>query len=236
MDDQSGCRSAPRRLLKLVCPPAVIRQRLALEKIAIIRAGLVHEEQRHFPVKVDVLVIVPVVLGRLDSIAHKHDGRIDVRHLRLALVVGYEIDQVLGLEGFSAGLRELEGGFRKRLHAHHRHGLEKSSVVPRRLQPIRRKLFPDVIRRRVAAALPRPAPFQFITRKIFHMRANFFLVHLRQWRLSRRRLVRPRSRHLPLPCRAILSCEDARESKQGARKNHRSFLHENSSITEGIIS
>ena len=30
--------------------------------------------------------------------------------------------------------------------------------------------------------------------------------------------------------------EDARESKQGARKNHRSFLHENSSITEGIIS
>src|SRR2546429_2161290 len=99
--------------------------------MGIIRAGLVHEEQRHFPVKVDVLVIVPVVLGRLDSIAHKHDGRIDVRHLRLALVVGYEIDQVLGLEGFPAGLRELEGGFRKRLHARHRHGLEKSSVVSR---------------------------------------------------------------------------------------------------------
>jgi hypothetical protein len=36
--------------------------------------------------------------------------------------------------------------------------------------------------------------------------------------------------------RAILSCEKARESKQGARKNHRSFLHERSSMAEGIIS
>jgi hypothetical protein len=37
-------------------------------------------------------------------------------------------------------------------------------------------------------------------------------------------------------CSAILSCEKARESKQGARKNHRSFLHERSSMAEGIIS
>src|SRR6267143_2074524 len=132
-------------------------------------------------------------------------------------------------ERLPALFRNFERGFRQRLHAHHRYFLEKSPAVPRRLQPVRRKLLPDVVRRNVAAALPRAAPFQLIARKIFHMRPNLFLVNLRQCRLNRGRLLRLRRR-------AILSRENTAESKQRAQENHGMFLHENSLMTEGIIS
>jgi hypothetical protein len=61
------------------------------------------------------------------------------------------------------------------------------------------------------------------------MRANLFLVNLGQWHLNRGRLLRLRRR-------AILSRENTDESKQRAQENHGMFLHENSSMTEGITS
>ncbi len=98
VNDQRRQCPAPRRLLELVGPPAVVGQRFALEKIGIIRGGFVHEEQRHLTVEVDALVIVPVILRSFDSVAHKHDGRIDVRYFCLALVAGYKIGQIFRLE------------------------------------------------------------------------------------------------------------------------------------------
>src|ERR1700675_4165777 len=147
---------------------------------------------------------------------------IDVRGLRLAFVGGHKLGQIFRLEGFPARLHELEGCVRECFHSHHRHFLKKSAAVPRRLQPIRRKLFPDVIRRDVAAALPRPPSFQFIARKIFHMSANFLLVYLWQWRLRHRRLLR-------LPCCENRSRKRAHEHEQGARTNQGTFLHGDSS-------
>src|SRR6266568_3930404 len=147
MNDQRRHRSAPCRLFELVSPSPVVRQRFPFEKIRIVRARFVHEQQRHLPMQIDILVIVPSILRRLDSVAHKHDRRVNIRCFRLALVIRHKLRQIFRLEGFPVRFGELEGGLRERLHSHHRHILEICPVVSRRLQTVERKLRRDVRRR-----------------------------------------------------------------------------------------
>ena len=209
MNDQRGHGSAPGGLLELVRPPAVIRHRLAFEKIGIVGAGFIHEQQRYLAVQVHRLVIVPVVLRRFDSKTDKNDWRIDVRRFRLALVVGHKIRQVFCFERFAAGLAETEFRLRESSYSDHRHILIKRAIIPGRLQAVGSKLFRNVVRSKVAAALPRSAPFHFVARQVFHVLADSVLINDGRscWRRSLLPLRGRALRHFQYPD-ASESCQE----------------------------
>ena len=83
MNNQHAHGSAPRRFLILVGPAPVVGERLALEKLLVVRGGSFTITSSNLALHVDIFsvrarVVVPVVLGRIDAVAHKHNRRIDV--------------------------------------------------------------------------------------------------------------------------------------------------------------
>ncbi len=136
MNDQHAHRAAPRGLLILVGPAAVVGQRLAFEKLLIVRRRLVHDDQRNLALQVHSGIVVPVVLGRVNAIAHEHNGRVD-RGLGLARLIlrddlgaVSEIDR-RALRGHKREFRLVFIG----VHREERHLLEIGAVVARGLSP-----------------------------------------------------------------------------------------------------
>ena len=104
--DQDAGGAAPRALLELVGPAAVIRHRLAVEDLVVELRGIggvghlrvVHEHDDGLALDVDALEVVPVELGRGHAVAGKdHLGVADRR--AVGDVLGPGDDLVLPLEG-----------------------------------------------------------------------------------------------------------------------------------------
>ena len=84
MDDQDARRAAPRALLELVRPAAVVGHRLAVEqrRVELRRIGrarnlrIVDEHQDRLALDVDVLEVVPVEFGSRDAVAGEDQLRV----------------------------------------------------------------------------------------------------------------------------------------------------------------
>ena len=191
MNNQHAHRATPRCLLVLVGPAAVVGQRLALEKALVLRRRLIHNHQRHFALQVHSRVVVPLVLRRVDAVAHKHNRRINLRHLLPGLVLGDNLRGIRQIHGRSAGRSESK--LRLLLHGVHRiqrHSLEPASLVARRLQPRQRELRGNILGRQLVSARAGAAPFQQIKRQKPHMRADLRPVNRLRRRARRHRQTR----------------------------------------------
>ena len=162
----------PRCFFVLVRPAAVVGERFALEEIRVVGFRLAHKQQRHFALQVHAFVVVPLVFGSGDAVAHKDDRRVEVRHGRLTLVAGYVVVEILQRHRRAVLRNEGEGGLRQRLHTDHRDVLKVGALVAGRLQPIALELRRNPVGRRVATLLTRATSFQFVAGKIFHRIAN----------------------------------------------------------------
>ena len=84
MNDEHADGAAARGLFVFVGPAAVVGEGFALEELLVVGRRLVDDDQCDLALQVDLFavragVVVPVVLRRVNAVAHKDDGRIDVR-------------------------------------------------------------------------------------------------------------------------------------------------------------
>ena len=81
MNDEHRLGPAPRRLLVLVRPAAIVGERLAGEKLRIVRRRLVGEDDDDLALDIDALVIVPVELRCRDAVAEKQGVGVEIFRL-----------------------------------------------------------------------------------------------------------------------------------------------------------
>ena len=173
VDDEHAGRAQPRRLLVLVGPAAVVGERLALEEGFVRRGRLIHNDEQHLAFYVHTLEVVPAVLGRIDAVTDKDDRRIDVGRSLPAFVLHHEVGVVGERHGRFACRHEREPGRGLvGVHGVQVDLLEKGAVVTGRLQPVQRKLGPDVLGRQLCPALAGSPPFQEIAGQEPDMGAN----------------------------------------------------------------
>ncbi len=190
MNNQRGDGSAPRCLLELVRPAPVIRQRFALKEFRIVGFRFADKQQGHLAFQVISFIVVPLLFRRVDAVAHKHNGCINIRQCRLRFVVGHVIIEVLQYDGRTSRWNDLERRGWKSFHPHHWHILKKSSIVSGGFQSKTLELRGDVIRRSVASLLAGAAPFQFIAGEILHRFSNSSRLDLRRLRFLRQNYAR----------------------------------------------
>ena len=79
VDEQHAGRTAPPRLLILVRPAAVVRQRVGLEEVRLLggRGWVVDEADEHLARHVHVFVVVPLVAGVRDAVADEHERGVE---------------------------------------------------------------------------------------------------------------------------------------------------------------
>ena len=82
VDEEHAGGALLRGLQVLVVPAAVPEARLAREELRVVLGVVVHDDH-DLPADVDVLVVVPLVLGRDDAVADEDDVRRRQRDLRL---------------------------------------------------------------------------------------------------------------------------------------------------------
>ena len=70
MNQDRAHRAFARGLFVFIGPTAVVGERFALEELRIVGSGFVHQHQQDFTFHINALVIVPLIFGRLDAIAH----------------------------------------------------------------------------------------------------------------------------------------------------------------------
>ena len=153
----------------LVSPSAVIGQRFALEELWVIRGRLTHQHQQNSAVHVGALVVVPVIFGRFDTVAHKYDVRIDLRLRLLCLIRSNVVGERLQLHRRSVVRYKRECGVEQGGYTDQRYFLQVAAAVSRRLQTIFGKLSCHVLGREIAAALACPPAFQQIMCQKAHM-------------------------------------------------------------------
>ena len=73
MNQDRAHRALARGLFVLVSPAAVVGERLALEELGIVGSGLVHQHQQDFAFHIHALVVVPLIFGGLNAVAHIND-------------------------------------------------------------------------------------------------------------------------------------------------------------------
>ena len=134
VDDEHADRTATRSLLVLVGPAAVVGHRLALEKLLILRGRLIHDHQRNLALQIHARVVVPVVLGRVDAVAHKHNRRIEISSGLPGLILRNNLAAIGKIDRRTARrherkLRLVFDG----VHRDQRHFLEVAPVIARRL-------------------------------------------------------------------------------------------------------
>ncbi len=149
--DQCGDGTTARGLVVFVGPARVIRRRLATELAVCIVAGhrfeirIVDQEDRNLATQVDVLVIVPVALGRMHAVADEHQRRgfdmhaidrsqRDRRHVGL-------LHQRTGFTGDSHGHPCVE----RHLRPHQGHDLRVRAVVAGGFETDRLELLDKII-------------------------------------------------------------------------------------------
>ena len=175
---QNGAQCAfARGLLVLIDPATVIGEGAALEEILIVRSGLVHQHEQHFSFDVDIFVIVPVVLGRFNAIAHENDWSIDIGFRLLGFVVSDILFERLKLFAFAAAYHG-KSGLRKRRDTHQRNTLHEGAVVSGRFQAFQRKLSGDVLGSDIATTLAGAAAFQQVMRQKTDVSAQALSVNL----------------------------------------------------------
>ena len=86
VNQQRAGRALPRRLLELVGPAAVVRQRGPAEERGLIgrRGRIVHHDHHPLALHVRARVVVPLQLRRLDAVADEHDVALHLHARRLA--------------------------------------------------------------------------------------------------------------------------------------------------------
>ena len=103
MNDQHAQRAPACRFFELVGPSAVVGESLAVEKMIVIRWRLVDDDEQDFAFDVDALVIIPLILRRIDAVAHEDDGSVDVVARCTGLVLGHVVFAVLQVDGRASG-------------------------------------------------------------------------------------------------------------------------------------
>src|SRR4051794_16653284 len=95
VNDEHAGRAAPRGLLVLIGPATVIGHRLAAEvSFAAFEVGIVDQQDEELAVDINALEIIPISLGRADSVADEEQRRIGERDRRLAVHRGARGDVV----------------------------------------------------------------------------------------------------------------------------------------------
>jgi len=172
-ENYSYCAFA-RRYFVFVGPAAVVGEGLALEKLGIIRRGLVDQHEQDFAAHVEAFVVVPVVFRRFDSVADKNNFGIDIRLRLLGLVEGDVFVKRLQVHGLALPGDERELSFRQSGDADQRNLLHVGAVIAGGLETVFGKLGGDVFGGNVAAALSGTAALQQIVRQVAHVPANVF--------------------------------------------------------------
>ena len=171
--------------LELVGPAAVVGEGVAAEELWVVRGRIADDAEDDFAFDVDVGVVVPVELGRVDAVADEDDGGVDVDGggegavadgvvVAVLQVDGVEID---GHAGGGFLRHEGEGGFgRDGVHADEVDLLEVGAVVAAGLEAVQGKLRCDVLCDELAATQSGAATFEEIVGEKLHLRADFFSV------------------------------------------------------------
>ena len=148
--------------LVLVGPAPVVEARLAREELRIVLGVVVHHEE-DLALEVGSLVVVPLVLGGHDPVAHEHDlaaagaGLGDLhageRHVVVAVA---QVDRL-------AATGEMDGGGRIGADAHDVEWLEPAAVGSGRLQAQAFHLRGDVFLGQPIASARGPSPLEEVT-------------------------------------------------------------------------
>ncbi len=148
-----------------------------MEEFLVCRGGFVDDNQQDFAFDVDAGVIIPLVFGRVDTIANKNNGGVE-RIGRLAgLIFGHVVLAVLQRDGRTVGGNEGEAGLIDiSVDGQQWDGLEPGAVVARGLCACQSELGGDVFSSQLGSAGAGPAPFQQIARQEAHMGSYFFRV------------------------------------------------------------
>jgi hypothetical protein len=130
-DQHSGCAPAY-PFFELVGPAAVVGERFAVEKVIVVGGRLVDNREQDFSFDIDAVEIMPLILGRVDAVAHEDDGSVQVHAGRTGLIFDDKVFAVLQLDGGSLGGDKGKAGLVDvGVHGHERDSLEISAVLAR---------------------------------------------------------------------------------------------------------
>ena len=168
VNDDSRRRAFRRRDLVFVSPATVISHRVALEHRAVElrRIGgiwnrrIVDEHYDRLAAHIDVLVVVPAVLGRDDAVADEHD--VGVRHLHFRLKAQRCGDEIAGhgeLQ-FLRARRDGDGRFGR--HTVQRDVLDEGAVGIPGLKPDALELIDEITNGELLAARAGTTTFKLV--------------------------------------------------------------------------
>ena len=180
MNNQYAHGTSARRFLVLVRPAPIVGQGLPFKEFFVLGRRLIDDHQQHFPLHVHALEVVPLILRRLNAIANKDNGRVNVRCRSAGLILGDVILAILQLDRSAIlRLQRKAGLILQRVHRQQRNLLEIRAVLACRLKSRQHELSSDILRSYFRSAQPRTPPFQQIVRKKANMGANLFRVNRR---------------------------------------------------------
>src|ERR1035437_9736056 len=173
MNEEHAHSTAAGCLLIFVGPTAVVGEGLALEELLVVRRRLIDNDQCDLALEVHTCVVVRVVLRRVDAVAHKDDGRVEVGCGLAGLVFGDNLGTVNQIDRSAAcGDKRNAGLVILVVYGEKRDLLKIRSVVARRLQTVQGKLRGNVLRRQRVAARSGAASVKQVKRKEAHVGAN----------------------------------------------------------------
>ena len=152
------------RLFIFVSPAAVVGEGLAFEEFRIVRGRFVDQHEQNFSAYVLAFVVVPVVLGRLNSVSHKNNVGINIGLGLLRVVVSNVLVERAQIHGLALPGHERKLSFGERRDSDQGHSLHVCAVISGRLQAVFGELGGNIFRGDLAAALARPASLQQIVR------------------------------------------------------------------------
>ena len=165
MDQDRADGALAGRFFVFVHPATVIGEGSAGKEFGIVGGRLVDQHEQDFAFEVGTFVVVPVVFGGFDAVAHVNDVGIDIRFGLLSLIVGYVLVERLEVERLPAGGDQREASVGAGREADHGDFLHIGAVFAGGLQAIERELGGNVFGGQVAATLAGAASFEKIVGK-----------------------------------------------------------------------
>jgi hypothetical protein len=184
VDDERADGSHARGLFELIGPAAVVGEGIAAEEGWVFRGRVAYDAEDDFAFDVDVGVVVPVELGRVDAVADEDDGGVDVDGGGEGAVGDGVVVAVLEVDGVEGdadlavgtlGRDDGHGGFAgDGVHADEVDLLEPGAVVAAGFEAVEGELGGDVLGGDFAAAEARAASFEEIVGEEAHVGADLF--------------------------------------------------------------
>jgi len=180
MDYEDSYSAAAGGFFVFVGPATVVGERFAVEEFLVVRGRLVDDDEGNFAVEVDVFsvgagVVVPFVLGRVDTVSDKDDGSVEVGGGLTGLVLGDDLRAVRKIDILAAGWDEGElCFFLDGVDGDERDLLEEGVVFAGGLKAFESELSGDVFCGELVAAGTGAAPFHEIEREEADVGADLF--------------------------------------------------------------